>query len=404
MLLGHPNPVLSAASSPSLELSPPRTAVHVPQENTASVLEPHSPQAKIKYESHNHSMCFFCSGGADSPTPRANLSLFGCLLEILEVYTMKTDSAFWMHNLSCFNNSSDSGREARQIKVVTVPRADSDHIVTHSAPCLKSPHYACSTYRGDVCPRGFYCPLGSAYPLTCEAGSYCNQTGLDAPAGLCAAGYDCPSGSSDPHANPCPPGYYCPLGTPLPQPCPLGTIKRSLGGSTVEACQPCPPGHYCHQSGISVPSGPCAEGFYCPEGQSSERPQQHFCSVGHYCEKGSVRQTACFPGSYQFRQGQGSCETCPAGFYCQHQGMNLPLPCERGFYCPSGSANQQPCPSGTYGNLSGLVEAWQCSLCDPGMYCKGTGRTSPSGPCAAGQFEGIPMPSWILLLCGDLGT
>ena len=54
-------------------------------------------------------------------------------------------------------------------------------------------------------------------------------------------------------------------------------------------------------------------------------------------------------------------------------GMDLPLPCERGFYCPSGSANQHPCPEGTYGNMSGLVEEWQCSLCDPGMYCKGTG-------------------------------
>lgn len=59
----------------------------------------------------------------------------------------------------------------------------------------------------------------------------------------------------------------------------------SLGGSTVEACQLCPPGHYCHQRGKAEPSGQCAEGYYCPEGQSSERPQQHVCSVGHYCEK-----------------------------------------------------------------------------------------------------------------------
>lgn len=54
-------------------------------------------------------------------------------------------------------------------------------------------------------------------------------------------------------------------------------------------------------------------------------------------------------------------------------GTTLPLPCERGFYCPSGSAYQHPCPSGTYGNISGLVEEWQCLLCDPGMYCRGTG-------------------------------
>ena len=59
----------------------------------------------------------------------------------------------------------------------------------------------------------------------------------------------------------------------------------SLGGVTAEACQPCPPGHYCHQRGTSEPSGRCAEGYYCPVGQISERPEQHVCSVGHYCVK-----------------------------------------------------------------------------------------------------------------------
>ncbi|XP_034557340.1 zonadhesin [Notolabrus celidotus] len=327
---------------------------------------------------------YFCSGGAESPTPRANSSLFICLCEILKVYTKKTSTAFWLDNLSCLNDSSNSGRDVCWIEVVTSPQGNSDHIVTHSLPCLESPHYACSTYRGDICPKGFYCPVGSSYPQPCEAGSYCNQTGLDAPEGPCAAGYHCPKGSLDPHASPCPTGHYCPLGALLPQPCPIGTIKSFIGGSTVESCQLCPAGHYCHQRGKAEPSGRCAEGYYCPEGQSSETPRQHLCSVGHSCEKGSVNQTACLPGSYQHRQGQGSCEICPAGFYCQHQGMTLPRPCERGFYCSSGSANQHPCPAGTYGNVSGLIEEWQCSQCDPGMYCKEKGRTFPNGPCVAG--------------------
>lgn len=58
-----------------------------------------------------------------------------------------------------------------------------------------------------------------------------------------------------------------------------------LGGSTVETCQPCPPGHYCDQRGGTEPSGHCVEGYYCPEGQTSRRPQLHVCSLGHYCEK-----------------------------------------------------------------------------------------------------------------------
>lgn len=72
---------------------------------------------------------------------------------------------------------------------------------------------------------GFYCLGGSAYPEPCDAGSYCDQTGLEVPAGRCAAGYYCPRGSSEAHATPCPRGHYCPLGTLLPLPCPPGTIK-----------------------------------------------------------------------------------------------------------------------------------------------------------------------------------
>lgn len=36
---------------------------------------------------------------------------------------------------------------------------------------------------------------------------------------------------------------------------------------------------------MAEPSGPCAEGYYCPEGQSAPRPGGHVCSAGHYCEK-----------------------------------------------------------------------------------------------------------------------
>ena len=81
-------------------------------------------------------------------------------------------------------------------------------------------------------PLGFYCPPGSARPLPCDAGSYCNTTALAAPGGLCGAGYHCTRGSTDPHALPCPAGHYCPRGSPQPLPCPVGTIKgteRGLG-------------------------------------------------------------------------------------------------------------------------------------------------------------------------------
>ncbi|XP_037124116.1 zonadhesin [Syngnathus acus] len=327
---------------------------------------------------------FFCTIGASSPAPRANSFQLSCLHEILqEMYLAKMNYVSWMYNMSCFHNSCNTEGDSKWVKEDL--RSDSQFIVPHSPLHLKSLHDGkCATYTGDMCPKGFYCPVGSAYPQPCETGSFCNQAGLEAPAGPCAAGHYCPRGSEDPRASLCPAGHYCPLGTALPLGCPLGTIQNSVGGSSAESCRPCPAGHYCHQRGSSEPSGQCADGYYCPPGQNSERPQQHVCPVGHYCEKGSAEPTPCQPGSYQPSQGRGSCEFCPAGFYCQGQGTSFALLCERGFYCPKESATPRPCPAGSYGNLIGLMEARQCSSCDPGMYCRGTGSTFPSGLCAAG--------------------
>lgn len=75
---------------------------------------------------------------------------------------------------------------------------------------------------------GFYCPVGSAYPQPCAAGTFCNQTGLDAPLGPCDAGYYCPAGSKYSYASLCPPGHYCPPGTPAPLPCPIGTVQSEI--------------------------------------------------------------------------------------------------------------------------------------------------------------------------------
>jgi len=69
---------------------------------------------------------------------------------------------------------------------------------------------------GSICPIGSYCPAGSfsATPCppgtysnqlgltnatdctSCDAGYYCNATGLTAPQGLCSAGYYCSGGAS----------------------------------------------------------------------------------------------------------------------------------------------------------------------------------------------------------------
>ncbi|KAJ8256943.1 hypothetical protein COCON_G00190950, partial [Conger conger] len=122
---------------------------------------------------------------------------------------------------------------------------------------------------------------------------------------------------------------------------------------------------------------------------------EHTCTAGHFCEEGSTRETACTPGSYQPGEGQKACKLCPAGFFCPKEGVIHPTPCQMGFYCPMGTANQLLCPPGSYGNHSRLTKASECTPCDPGMYCKGSGNTSPTGPCSAGFlcFGGSPLPS-----------
>ncbi|KAJ8397174.1 hypothetical protein AAFF_G00440080 [Aldrovandia affinis] len=312
---------------------------------------------------------------------------------------------------------------------------------------------------GDICPQGHYCPQGSSSPTACPMGTYlpdrgarspalcapcppghyCPSPGASQPSGLCSPGHYCSQGSetATPQASPSDlgcscdvilkatnsmpslcswgqntschfqnTGFYCPEGSAAPRSCDQGlycdgpglaspTGPCSPGGSAVEDCLACPSGHYCGQMGLVEPSGPCAAGHYCPEGQTTARPSEYACRAGHFCEEGSPRERACTPGTYQPSGGQRACELCPVGFVCPEEGVIRPTPCQVGFYCPMGTANQLPCPPGSYGNHSGLAEASGCSPCDPGMYCKGSGNISPTGPCSAGFicFGGSPLPS-----------
>ena len=182
--------------------------------------------------------------------------------------------------------------------------------------------------------------------------------------GPCDAGHYCIEGAkvSDPTDNItgaiCPKGRYCPTGTYDPQECPKGTYSNSTGNKNVSDCQACLPGHYCDAKGLQAPAGECDPGFFCPGGQSSQRPPSHVCTPGHYCPAGSVEQRPCVSGEYQDEYQQWQCKECPAGFYCDAtllnvsycvHGVQLPQPCIAGHYCLSGTkyARQHPCRSGT---------------------------------------------------------
>ncbi|KAL6471032.1 hypothetical protein MHYP_G00196820 [Metynnis hypsauchen] len=341
------------------------------------------------------SLGHYCTRGAETAAPQAKPIQLRCFCDFIPQSRHSEYSLCAQRgNTTCPAHTPESG-VGECTGVSLRPASDSAQTELHSASTLDVTHDICTDFRGDICPTGFYCPVGSSVPQPCEAGSHCNQTGLHTPAGLCIAGFYCPKGSLSPYATPCPAGHYCPRGTPLPLPCLPGTLRNVPGGSSMEDCLMCPSGYFCDQRGLTQPSGQCSEGYYCPGGQNSSRPSEHKCRAGHYCEEGSVSDRACPMGSYQPSEGQHKCEVCLAGFFCPQEGMTYPILCRPGFYCPAGRENQQPCPAGTYGNQSGLTDSSECTLCDPGTYCARAGNTSPSGPCAAGFlcFGGASIPS-----------
>ena len=103
----------------------------------------------------------------------------------------------------------------------------------------------------------------------CSPGMYCATDGLTAVTGPCYAGYYCSNSSYLP--NPvdmsfgdfCPAGYVCPLGTASPQPCPAGTIQPNVAMSDpVLHCLACPGGSFCNSSAQVAAAGPCSAGFW----------------------------------------------------------------------------------------------------------------------------------------------
>ncbi|XP_029964586.1 platelet endothelial aggregation receptor 1-like [Salarias fasciatus] len=258
----------------------------------------------------------------------------------------------------------------------------------HCTACLKGT--MCSllaTQEPSTCPAGYYCPAGTALPHPCPSGTLSNQTGASslsvcspcpsglfcssngasAPDGPCLEGFFCEGGAMQPtpqasdnfpRNGPCPEGHYCPTRCLAPIPCPLGSIRNTTGGVSMESCSACPAGHYCSTEGLASPTGPCAAGFYCPFDFSSTTPYAFLCPKGHYCPQGCALPLPCPTGEYQPNSGSDSCIPCRPGFYCEEAIVGEPRPCPPYSYCPAGTMVPQPCPNGTHtrSNQGGLQE------------------------------------------------
>ncbi|XP_019636845.1 PREDICTED: plasminogen-like [Branchiostoma belcheri] len=201
----------------------------------------------------------------------------------------------------------------------------------------------------DICPRGYYCPEGSSFTISCPPGTFSNNYGNrqledciactmgsycagyenTGPTGLCDAGYYCPGGQRTPSPPDyiCPPGHFCTRGSHAPQPCPIGTFSNVTGLRAAEDCIACTMGSYCAGYENTGPTGLCNAGYYCPGGQRTPSPPEYICPPGHFCTRGSHAPQPCPIGTFSNVTGLGAaedCSQCPAGRYCESEGMTEP--------------------------------------------------------------------------------
>ena len=158
----------------------------------------------------------------------------------------------------------------------------------------------------EPCKAGYYCPLGAAASLPCDAGTHSGAT--DLPSAL-----NCSLTDS---------GFYAPTGSKRQTPCPLGSYDPLLKGKPadpeLEQCELCPAGKFAGKT---------------------NQTECTTCTMGNWCSEGSSAPTPCDKGKVGARLGlmtPDECDECYAGSWCS-AGMNI------------------KCPGGTYGELTGQL-------------------------------------------------
>mmetsp|Transcript_9064 Transcript_9064/g.8631 ORF Transcript_9064/g.8631 Transcript_9064/m.8631 type:complete len:262 (-) Transcript_9064:4101-4886(-) len=115
------------------------------------------------------------------------------------------------------------------------------------------------------------------------------------------------------------------------------------------------------------------------------------CPPGYRCPAGVNDKINCLSGSYQYLSNRGSCEDCPARFYCSktdtdnNEVLKKATICPAGKYCPKRTITAVDCPAGTFSAQLGLSLESECENCPFGYYCVG-GKAAPDGPCLKGYY------------------
>ena len=300
---------------------------------------------------------------------------------------------------------------------------------------------------GESCPAGGYCPAGSDEVTPCEAGTYSTATrrtnadacvdcrpgtycevtddrDFETPSGLCPEGYYCEQKAIEGTTNECAAGTFCELGSSVEAECPAGTYGAIGGQGT---CTACGEGEICSETGLSVVSGGCPKGSYCPspfafEGQAENYYESYYPDVigdiGTFVPNGILCPPGTFGGTENSPTKDDACEDCPAGQYCFNYGTTDPTvadtsyaPCDAGYICTLNSIYARPnehfqdlkdvarvgALDGTIspGDIWGTIELNQLPTdyngpCPAGYYCpEGTSLGGVVKPtkCPAGTFN-----------------
>ena len=82
----------------------------------------------------------------------------------------------------------------------------------------------------------------------------------------------------------------------------------------------------------------------------------------------------CSAETYQDNQGQSVCKTCPAGYRCDRNQINLEN-CEPGEFCPESTEVPTKCQIGTFNEAQNSFDETFCVTCLPGTYCDQEGMS-----------------------------
>ncbi|CAB1097353.1 unnamed protein product [Ectocarpus sp. CCAP 1310/34] len=188
-----------------------------------------------------------------------------------------------------------------------------------------------------LCEPGFWCEAGFRYP--CEAGTYGSDFGATqgSCSGFCEAGFVCRNGSVSPEENPCgDSSVYCPWANSEPVKVSVGYYSVGGSGPTTRTGQELsPPGSYADQGILYT----CPAGVFGASHGLSSPLCSGPCSMGFYCEPGSVssRERAC----------GGPSQMCPAG-------SGWPIMVDSGYYTTDYATvpDEEACPPGMFRNGS----------------------------------------------------